>query len=98
MAKPAGIKDPPKLRDLTLVRVKKADLKKALEDNRKKHEKEYKQAKEVRDIHYLLSTVYSSAKKSTEAEEQLQLILERLKRCLVISLLLISSTPQQQRL
>jgi tetratricopeptide (TPR) repeat protein len=39
--------------------------------------KEYKRAKDVRDIRYSFSNVYSAAKRSTEAAEQLQLILEQ---------------------
>jgi tetratricopeptide (TPR) repeat protein len=39
--------------------------------------KEYKQSKDVREIRYVMSGIYSAAKKSAEAEEQLQLILEQ---------------------
>jgi tetratricopeptide (TPR) repeat protein len=39
--------------------------------------KEYKQSKDVREIRYVLSGIYSAAKKSREAEEQLQFILEQ---------------------
>jgi tetratricopeptide (TPR) repeat protein len=39
--------------------------------------KDYKRAKDVRDIRYSLSNVYTTAKRSAEAAEQLQLILEQ---------------------
>jgi tetratricopeptide (TPR) repeat protein len=39
--------------------------------------KEYKRAKDMRDTRYSLSNVYSTAKRSAEAAEQLQLILEQ---------------------
>jgi tetratricopeptide (TPR) repeat protein len=39
--------------------------------------KEFRQAKDVRAIRYTLSNVYSTAKRSAEAAEQLQLILEQ---------------------
>ena len=39
--------------------------------------KEYRQPGEIREIRYVLSSVYSAAKRSAEAAEQLQLILEQ---------------------
>jgi tetratricopeptide (TPR) repeat protein len=39
--------------------------------------KEYRQPGEVREIRYVLSSVYSAAKKQAQAEEQLQAILEQ---------------------